>query len=109
VRGHTMMLGVEHQSWHVKRTSSRLTAKRPTDLHADANSWQVMMWLRPGTLIGSAAARECSGSQHIVHAPPDDEKTLNKVTFTGSDGTESSSLTQSTMETYTTVLTECGR
>ena len=90
--GYTMMLALNSKTWHVKRTSFTVNGEETNITYTPTrNSWQGYdVGYGPGTLIGR---RSGEGTKQPVIPPcttqhPIYEKTITRLTFTGSDGTE---------------------
>ena len=112
--GYTMMLALNTKTWHVKRTSFTVNGEETNITYTPTrNSWQGYdAGYGPGTLIGR---RSGEGTKQPVIAPctaqhPIYEKTLTRLSFTGSDGTEYEFVDQLTMgKPYTTQQSDCGQ
>jgi YD repeat-containing protein len=110
--GYTMMLTLNTKSWHVKRTSNM--EETNVTYTPTRNPWEgnYDVGYGPGVLLGR---RSGEGTKQPVIAPctaqqPIYEKTMTRLTFTGSDGTEFEFVDQSTMgKPYTTQHSDCGQ
>jgi len=112
--GYTMMLSLNTKSWHVKRTSFNTNGNETNVTYTPTrNNWQSYdVGYGPGILIGRRSGEGMrlvtNTACNTVH--PTYEKTLTRLTFTGSDGTEFEFVDQLTMGApHTTQLSDCGQ
>jgi len=88
--GYTMMLSLNTKSWHVKRTSMTNNGEETNVTYTPTpNTWQQpnMVGYGPGFMIGRKSGEgiinpACTPARSIY------EKTITRLTFTGSDATE---------------------
>jgi len=110
--GYTMMLSLNTKSWHVKRTSMTNNGEETVTYTPTPNTWQQpnLVGYGPGFMIGRQSGE---GTIYPVISPcntqhPLYEKTITRLTFTGSDGTEFEFVDQQTMgKPYATQHTDC--
>ena len=110
--GFTMMLALNTKSWHVRRVSTIVNNEETITYLPSPNTWQPrQVGYGPGVMI---ARKSGEGTFHPAVFPCNNplqrtyEKTITRLTFTGSDGTEFEFLDQLTMgRPYTTTSADC--
>src|ERR1700720_2341567 len=112
--GYTMMLSLNTKSWHVKRTSFNTSGNKTNVTYPPTrNNWQSYdVGYGPGVLLGRRSGEGMllvpNTACNTVH--PTYEKTMTRLTFTGSDGTEFEFVDQLTMGApHTTQLSDCSQ